>query len=96
MNVADGAVLSHQDGAGTALAGVNVRDDLVRNLALQVDDEILATKLLPAVVNETRVLALEVHERETILRTLADPPEGLKELRGVLLTEHTRRRREGF
>lgn len=78
------------------LAGVNVRDDLVRTLALQVDDAHLAGKLQRAVVNQTRVLALEVDERETILRTLDNPPAGLLELRATLLQEHQWRRREGL
>jgi hypothetical protein len=43
-----------------------------------------------------KVLALDVPERETILRALDDPPAGLEELRGVLLGEVEWRRREGL
>ena len=35
----------------------------------------------------TKVLALEIYEREVIIRALEDPPAGLEELRGVLLRE---------
>jgi hypothetical protein len=35
-------------------------------------------------------------EREQILRALDDPPEGLAELRGVLVREHDWRAREGL
>ena len=44
----------------------------------------------------TQVLALTIPEREAILRALDDPPDGLCELRGVLLREHEWRVREGL
>ena len=44
----------------------------------------------------TKVLALTIPERETIIRALDDPPPGLEELRGVLLREHVWRQREGL
>jgi hypothetical protein len=37
----------------------------------------------------TKVLALTIPERETIIRARDDPPPGLEQLRGVLLSEHT-------
>ena len=42
------------------------------------------------------MLALDIPERETIIRALDDPPAGLEELRAVLLQEHTWRQREGL
>jgi hypothetical protein len=35
-----------------------------------------------------KILALDIPERETIVRALEDPPPGLEELRSVLLAEH--------
>jgi uncharacterized protein (DUF1778 family) len=37
---------------------------------------------------ECKALALTIEDRERILRALDDPPDGLAELRGVLLREH--------
>ena len=46
---------------------------------------------------ETRVLALTVVDRESMLRALDEPPtDALAELRGVLLSEHEWRVREGL
>lgn len=42
------------------------------------------------------VLGLSIAERETIIRTLDDPPPGLEELRSMLLAEHVGRLREGL
>ena len=42
------------------------------------------------------LLALTIDERAIILAQLDDPPEGLAELRGVLLNEHEWRKREGL
>jgi hypothetical protein len=78
------------------LAGLPVPDRLVLELAGLVDDEDLEMRLRGALARDVKVLALEVTERETIVRALDDPPPGLEELRGVLLAEHTWRRREGF
>ena len=39
------------------------------------------------------MLGLTVEERETILLALDDPPQGLAELRAVLLQEHVARQR---
>jgi hypothetical protein len=78
------------------LAGVPVPDRLVLTLASLVDDEVLEMKLRRAVVRETKVLALELDERDTILLAVEDPPEGPEELRGVLLAEREWRQREGL
>lgn len=61
-----------------------------------VDDEALAAKLQGAVVRDIKLLALEVDERETIIRVLDDSPKGLTELRATLLLEHAWRAREGL
>lgn len=45
---------------------------------------------------QTRVLARTVPEREQILYALDDPPDGLAELRSVLLAEHVGRQRQGL
>ena len=42
------------------------------------------------------LLALTVDERAVILAQLDDPPDGLAELRAVLLNEHQWREREGL
>jgi len=59
----------------------------VLELARLVDDEALAEKLEAAYGRGVKLLALEIAERETILVALDDPPPGLEELRGVLLSE---------
>jgi hypothetical protein len=45
---------------------------------------------------ETKVLALTLVDRESILWALDDPPESLAELRAVLLQEIAWRQREGL
>ena len=45
---------------------------------------------------QTKVLALTIPQRERILRALDDAPDGLAELRGVLLREREWRVREGL
>jgi hypothetical protein len=42
------------------------------------------------------VVALTIPDREATLSVLDDPPDGLAELRGVLLPEHVWRRRVGL
>jgi len=41
-------------------------------------------------------VALTIADRVAILTVLDDPPDGLAELRGALLSEHEWRRREGL
>ena len=77
------------------IAGIAVLTDDVLELARRVDPT-LAQRLHDAVDRETTMIALTVPERETILRSLADCPDGLTELRGVLLREHEWRQREGL
>jgi hypothetical protein len=78
------------------LAGIPIRDDSVLELARLVDDPDLADRLETAYGSMTKVLALTILERETIIQALDDPPAGLEELRGVLLREHVWRKREGL
>ena len=76
--------------ASMQLAGIPVRDQDVLELARllrEADFETVAERLENAYDAETKVLALTVPEREAILRALDDPPEGLAELRGVLLRD---------
>ena len=80
------------------LAGLPIPDRLVLELArrLRNADELeIADKLEHAWRLETTTVALETHDREAILRLLADGPEELAELRAVLLQEHERRRAGG-
>ena len=78
------------------LAGVQVRDALVLELAHQVEDQALADKLRAAFDRDATALALETDERESILNALADPRVvGFEEFRTVLLQEHDRRRAGG-
>ena len=80
------------------LAGVPVRDGDVRELERLLRDGgfvDVASKLDHALTMETRVLALTVVDRESMLRALDEPPtDALAELRGVLLSEHEWRVRE--
>ena len=45
---------------------------------------------------EARIVALDVPDREAILRVLEECPEELLELRATLLQEHVWRQREGL
>jgi hypothetical protein len=45
------------------------------------------------VADEVKLLALSIDERAIILGQLEDPPDGLTELRAVLLNEHQWRQR---
>jgi hypothetical protein len=69
------------------IAGIPIRVPLVLELAALVADEELAARLRRAVDNETRVLAVDDGEKDEILLALVEPPEGLAELRGVLMRE---------
>jgi hypothetical protein len=56
----------------------------------------VADKLERGLALGTRVLALTIVDRESILRALEECPKGLGELRSVLLREHEWRVREGL
>jgi hypothetical protein len=85
--------------ASMMLAGLPVFDRDVLELTRRLRDAGLdgaAETLETAYDAERRVAALTIDDRECILRVLDDPPEGLAELRGVLLREHEWRVREGL
>lgn len=73
------------------LAGIPIRDEDVLRLAGLLptggfDDA--ADKVTQSLIIETKVLALTITDRESMLWALDDPPtDGLAELRGVLLAE---------
>lgn len=87
------------------LAGIEVPDDDVQALILALDhgfDEI-AEALRIASAFEWPRLSLTIDDRQAILAVLEDPPDalvelpdGLVELRAVLLNEHEWRQREGL
>ena len=79
--------------ASMMLAGIPVRDQDVLELARllrETDFEEVAERLENAYDAETKVLALTISERESILRALEDCPDGLGELRATLLRERPR------
>ena len=81
------------------LAGIPVRDQDILELARLLRDagfDETAETVEDAYDQEVKVLALTITDREAMLRTLDDPPDGLAELRCVLLAEHTWRVREGL
>jgi hypothetical protein len=55
-----------------------------------------ADKLERGLALGTRIFALTIVDRESILRALAECPDALGELRAVLLREHDWRVREGL
>lgn len=57
---------------GMFLAGLPVRDDLILELARLADDDTLAERLEAAYGQDVKVLALDIAERETIIRALED------------------------
>jgi hypothetical protein len=78
------------------LAGIAIPNDRVLELARLVDDADLAARLNQAVVEDDKVVALETHERRSILLALEHAPEaGFDDLRSTLLQEGQRRRAGG-
>jgi hypothetical protein len=77
------------------LAGLRATDEAVSELAGLVDEP-TASLLTKALELKTVVRALTIEDRERILLALADPPDGLAELRGVLIAEHEGRVRQGL
>lgn len=84
---------------GVMLAGVPVSAAATAELASIVRtagaDEI-ADRLERGLDDDTKLLALTIDERAIILDALDDPPDGLAELRGVLMNEYEWRQREGL
>jgi hypothetical protein len=60
------------------VAGIPVRDEAILELARLVEDAGLADKLETAYGRETKVLALTIAERETIIRALVDARPALR------------------
>jgi hypothetical protein len=73
------------------LAGIPVAPELAARV-----DEAAATTLCQGLERGRATFALTIEEREQILRALEDCPDGLAELRGVLVREHEWRLREGL
>ena len=81
------------------LAGVSVSAALTGELASRLRDDgsvHISEKLEEALAHNKPIVALSIRDREQILAVLGDPPDGLEELRGVLLREREWRQREGL
>jgi hypothetical protein len=78
------------------ICGLEIPSRLVLGLAVIVDDKELQTKLTDALAHDVDVLGLDIHEREMLLDALDDPPEGVEDLRDVLLNELAWLRGEGI
>jgi hypothetical protein len=81
------------------VAGVRVTDEDMLALARMLYDagfDDTAEALVVALEDEQEIVGLSIEDREAILRTLDHPPVGLAQLRGVLLTEHEWRMRQGL
>jgi hypothetical protein len=74
---------------------VPISVELVRELVDLVDEPTAGT-LEGALDAGPATVALTIEDRERILRAPEDCPDGLAELRGVLLREHAWRIREGL
>jgi hypothetical protein len=77
------------------LAGIPVAPELVRELAERVDEPSAST-LRDGLDAGRAAIALTILEREQILLGLDACPDGLGELRGVLLKEHEWRLQHGL
>ncbi len=77
------------------VAGIPLTAELVRTL-VDLVDEPAASSLRMALDDDRIAVALTVVERQQVLRGLEHCPDGLSELRGVLLEEHESRVREGL
>ena len=78
------------------LAGLRIPDEDVREL-IRLVDEPTRSYLEKSLAQETGIAALTIEDRERILWALDDVrTDALAELRGVLLSEHEWRGREGL
>jgi hypothetical protein len=77
------------------LAGIPVDVELVRERAERLVEPAAST-LRDGLERGRATFALTIEEPEQILRGLDDCPDGLAELRGVLVREHEWRVREGL
>ena len=83
-------------GAVIWVAGVNVKRDVIPKLAdrlVSAGHYELASELVAAAdAEDQKEVALSIDERDAVLAALKNPPEGLEELRDMLLAERNRRR----
>jgi hypothetical protein len=80
------------------VAGVPISDELTLELAdllRGAGDKTVARMLETAMEQDRTVVPLTIEERDSVLATLDHPPDGLLELRRVLLMQCDRRVREG-
>ena len=90
-----------RSGIGSAddARGIPVADRHVIELARMLRDVCCtdtAARLESGYEHKAKLLALSVEERDEILSVLVDCPDGLGELRAVLLQQHQWRVREGM
>ena len=81
------------------IAGIDIAPETVALLAamLRVEYYVKAAETLEnALASGLTEVRLTIRERTAILDVLDDAPDGLSELRGTLLAEHTWRRRIGL
>ena len=81
------------------LAGIPVADKVVLHLAASLREAELvdtAERLERAYDREARIVALDVPDREAILRVLEECPDELLELQATLLQERVWLQREGL
>ncbi len=81
------------------LAGIPVADKAVLQLAASLREAELvdtAETLERAYDREARIVALDIPDREGILRVLEEYPDELLQLRATLLQAHVWRQREGL
>jgi hypothetical protein len=71
-------------------------DDELADLVRAAGADELAHRLERALETEVKLVALTLDERALMLSALEDPPEGLAELRAVLLADHQWRRSGGL
>ena len=77
------------------MAGIPVPRQQVQWLAENADEP-ASGRLQRALTYGTRLLALEIDEREAILRALEECPDELTQLRAVLIQEHVGRKQHGL
>lgn len=81
------------------VAGISVADRLILELARRLREagfDGTAEVLERAYDRQVRIVALDIVDREAILRVLEDGPDELAELRAVLLQEHVWRQAHGL
>jgi hypothetical protein len=81
------------------LAGLPVENESVHELADRlrlVGESATAEKLEDALTHDKPDVALTIHDRGVILTVLHEAPDGLAQLRAVLLAEHVSRKNAGL